>query len=388
MLVLARICATAAPAAAMPSARDTPVTSAINPRPSVLAFIVVLASPSKQQVTRQPHRPVFGSPVGRIRHTWRLRARSGVVRRLHHIRGMRVHHLNCISTCPLGGTLMDGRAGSIVRRGRLTCHCVLIEAPDRLILVDTGFGLRDVANPASRLSRFFLALVRPEFREEMTAVRQIERLGLDPRAVRDIVLTHLDFDHAGGLDDFPEATVHLLATEERSAAAQATLLDRMRYRPQQWSSRPRWRGYRPGQGEPWFGFASVRQLDGLPPEILMVPLIGHTLGHTGVAIDTGDRWLLHAGDAYFYGSEMHARRPYCTPGLRLYQWLMEKHRPARLWNQRRLRTLRASEPGAVRVFCSHDVAEFELLAGRSARVPAEALQPRVDLELEIAPRLV
>ena len=29
--------------------------------------------------------------------------------------------------------------------------------------------------------------------------------------VTDIVLTHLDFDHAGGLDDFPAATVHLRA---------------------------------------------------------------------------------------------------------------------------------------------------------------------------------
>jgi glyoxylase-like metal-dependent hydrolase (beta-lactamase superfamily II) len=36
---------------------------------------------------------------------------------------------------------------------------------------------------------------------------QVQRLGFDPRDVRHIVLTHLDFDHAGGLDDFPHATV-------------------------------------------------------------------------------------------------------------------------------------------------------------------------------------
>ena len=44
-------------------------------------------------------------------------------------------------------------------------------------------------------------------------MRQIQRLGFDPRDVRDIVLTHLDFDHAGGLCDFPEARVHLLGAE-------------------------------------------------------------------------------------------------------------------------------------------------------------------------------
>ena len=49
-------------------------------------------------------------------------------------------------------------------------------------------------------------------------------------------MTHLDFDHAGGLDDFPEATVHLLAEERNSAAARRTWLDRARYRPQQWST--------------------------------------------------------------------------------------------------------------------------------------------------------
>lgn len=40
---------------------------------------------------------------------------------------MRIHHLNCISTCPLGGKLMDDRTESIIRRGHLACHCLLVE---------------------------------------------------------------------------------------------------------------------------------------------------------------------------------------------------------------------------------------------------------------------
>jgi glyoxylase-like metal-dependent hydrolase (beta-lactamase superfamily II) len=31
----------------------------------------------------------------------------------------------------------------------------------------------------------------------MTAIRQLEQLGFDPRDVEHIVLSHLDFDHAG-----------------------------------------------------------------------------------------------------------------------------------------------------------------------------------------------
>jgi glyoxylase-like metal-dependent hydrolase (beta-lactamase superfamily II) len=76
---------------------------------------------------------------------------------------------------------MDGRTQSLVRHGELACHCLLLETSAGLVLVDTGFGSRDVHDP-------------------------------QPRDVRHIVLTHLDFDHAGGRDDFPGA-VHLLASE-------------------------------------------------------------------------------------------------------------------------------------------------------------------------------
>jgi glyoxylase-like metal-dependent hydrolase (beta-lactamase superfamily II) len=299
---------------------------------------------------------------------------------------MRIHHLNCISSCPLGGALMDGRTRGV--RGRLANHCLLIEAGDQLVLVDTGFGLRDVADPPSRLSRFFLSLLSPEFREELTAVRQIRRLGFDPADVRHIVLTHLDFDHAGGLDDFPDAAVHMLEQERASATARKTALDRMRYRPQQWSTQANWRVYRSGDGEPWFGFACVRGLEGLPPEILLVPLIGHTLGHAGVAIAAngdGPPWLLQAGDAYFDRNELDPVNPRCTPGLRMYQDMMEKNREARLWNQARLRELRRDHAGKVRIVCGHDPVEFERLAGRALDQPPPDRSTVVPIERHPTP---
>ena len=265
---------------------------------------------------------------------------------------------------------MDGQ--SLRLRGRLTNHCLLVETAAGLVLVDTGLGLRDVADPRGRLSHFFLALVSPDFKVEMTAERQIKSLGYDPREVRHIVLTHLDFDHAGGLDDFPNATVHLMARERDSAVSQKTMLDRMRYRPQQWSTIRNWRVYSPGDGENWNGFERVHALAGLPPEIVMVPLVGHTLGHAGVAVETAQGWILDAGDAYFYHREMEAA-PQCTPGLRFYQAMMEKDRRARLRNQDHLRVLAAA--GRVRVFCSHDVAEFERLAGRPHDAPAPRSAP-------------
>ena len=271
---------------------------------------------------------------------------------------MRIHHLNCISSCPLGGRLMDGVTGCIACRARLSCHCLLVETSDGLVLVDTGFGLRDVSDPRSRLSGFFLALLSPDLREDMTAIRQIERLGWRAQDVRHIVLTHLDFDHAGGLDDFPWATVHMMRIEREDAMRQRSWLDRQRFRPQQWSTSGQWRTYEAAAGEPWFGFDCVRGLQGLPPEILLVPLPGHTLGHAGVAVRGDEGWKLLAGDAYFDHRELDPVRPRCTPGLRAYQWLMDKDRPARRHNQARLRALHQGRAAELEIFCSHEMREF------------------------------
>jgi glyoxylase-like metal-dependent hydrolase (beta-lactamase superfamily II) len=171
----------------------------------------------------------------------------------------------------------------------------------------------------------------------------------------------MDFDHAGGIEDFPSARVHVMEKERETAERlRRGFVMKRRYRPVQWDDVRDWRTYA-GGGEPWFGFDAVRDLDGLPPEILLVPLPGHTWGHAGVAIRTGRGWLLNAGDAYFYRGEMDVKHPRCTPGLRAYQTLMEVDRQQRLGNQDRLRRLKAEEAGRITIFCSHDAKELEAL---------------------------
>jgi glyoxylase-like metal-dependent hydrolase (beta-lactamase superfamily II) len=275
--------------------------------------------------------------------------------------GMRIHHLSCGTLCPIGGKLMHERTASPLR-GELCCHCLLIESDDGLVLVDTGMGLRDAAAPRERLAPFFRLECKPKRDAESTAVRQVARLGFSPQDVRHVVLTHLDFDHAGGLDDFPAAEIHLHLDEADAATHAHGPIQAGRYRPEQWAgSIDRWRLYRPS-GERWFGFESVRALPGSAEEILLVPLRGHTSGHCGVAVRDDAGWLLHAGDAYFYRHEMDPERPWCTPGLRFYQFQMEVDRRARLWNQQRLRELRRDRGGQVRIFCAHDPVELEMFA--------------------------
>jgi glyoxylase-like metal-dependent hydrolase (beta-lactamase superfamily II) len=278
---------------------------------------------------------------------------------------VRIHHLNCGTDCPIGGALFDGRSRGFT--GRLVCHCLLIETDAHgLVLVDTGYGLRDVDHPHGwphpRITRPMRAMLNIKLREEETAIRQIEALGFAASDVRHIVLTHLDFDHADGLEDFPAATIHLLEKEWSSATGSLTgFVPRNRYRPAQFDEITNWRRYGV-QGEPWFGFEAVRNLDGLPPEILLVPLPGHTWGHAGVAIRKHDGWLLHAGDAYFYRHEVRQPNRQCPLGLRGYQTMMEVDRKLRLANQERVRRLSIEKRSEVNVLCAHDAIEFEQAA--------------------------
>lgn len=274
---------------------------------------------------------------------------------------MRIHHLNCGSDCPVGGALFDGR--SVGPLAHLVCHCLLIETPsDGLVLVDTGIGLKDVDHPHRadpRIPRFFRSLLNIQLRESETAARQVEKLGFRREDVRHIVLTHLDFDHAGGLEDFPHATVHLMQEEYSTATRpHRGFVMQRRYRPPQLNEVADWRTYG-ARGERWFGFDAVRDMDGLPPEILLVPLPGHSWGHAGVAIRRPEGWLLHAGDAYFYRGEMRQPERDCTPGLRAYQTMMEVDRRARMDNQARLRALSIEKRDEVKVLCAHDPVELE-----------------------------
>jgi glyoxylase-like metal-dependent hydrolase (beta-lactamase superfamily II) len=268
----------------------------------------------------------------------------------------RIHHLNCGTMCPWGQRLISGEGGYLAS-ARIVCHVLLIEGEDGLVLVDTGFGVDDVHNPR-QLTRPFTAAVRPRLQMGETALSQVRELGFDPTDVRHIVLTHLDVDHAGGLADFPDAQVHVFA-REHEAMVNPPLRERVRYRmgSAHWAHGPRWLSH-DVEGDEWLGFESVRVLPGTDAEVLMIPLPGHSLGHTGIALRRGQGWLLHCGDAFFHRDEV-ATPAHCPPALKAFQALVQANGKLRHQNRERLRELAHQHSGEVTLICSHDPVQLD-----------------------------
>ena len=267
---------------------------------------------------------------------------------------MRAHHLNAATLCPISARLVNGR-GPWFGRARLICHVLVVETARGVVLVDTGLGTGDLAAPA-RLGPRWVRQVAPRLDPAEPVIAQLASLGLSAADVTDIVLTHLDLDHAGGIADFPAARIHIHADEYAAATAAAGTRATRRYIPAHWAHGPHWQPFGDG-GERWFGFDGVRPLDPRDPDILLVPLHGHTTGHTGVAVRSGATWLLHAGDSYFFHGQV-ATPPSAPLVLRLFQRRSDMDRAARIANQDRVRELVASHGDQVTAFCSHDPVEL------------------------------
>ena len=109
-----------------------------------------------------------------------------------------IHHLTCGSFCPVCAP-MFGQKGW---KAHLVCHCLLVETDLGLVLIDTGLGTQDYLHTQQRLGSLltkFGAIV-PDI--HLSAFHQIQRLGYSLDDVKHIFVSHLDFDHAGGISDF------------------------------------------------------------------------------------------------------------------------------------------------------------------------------------------
>lgn len=269
---------------------------------------------------------------------------------------VRVHHLNCGSFTPW-------------RSAALVTHVLLCEMEHGLVLVDVGIGTDDIDSPKFRLGRSpRMAGARLALAE--TAAHQLDRLGFDSADVTDVVATHLDYDHIGGLSDFPHAKLHTTAVELAEARKPAhTRGGDVRYRPAHTA------GIRAAQTysnatTTVLGLDAM-ELDGIGG-IFLVPTPGHTLGHAAVALKHPQRgWLVHAGDSFMHHSSLSRdlRIPLTARMIRGVEMLMATDLRQVRENHIALRALAQS---GVRVFCSHDTSQFEALKNEEVSLASHA----------------
>lgn len=166
----------------------------------------------------------------------------------------------------------------------------LIRGKSGDILVDTGF------NQLAATARGRSLTINP--------VDAMERFGVRADSIRDVVVTHLHYDHAGNLDRFPNARFHLQDREMKYATGRCMCSSLLR-RPfsaedvtlmvrHVFSDRV---VFHDGYGE-------------IAPGVTLHHVGGHSDGLQVVRIETGRGPVVLASDAsHFYGN-MHRGNPF------------------------------------------------------------------------------
>lgn len=196
---------------------------------------------------------------------------------------MAIHLLNCFSC--------NSRFPPSIKTGTL---CLIIETNEGPTLVDTGLGLRDYSSPTWFTNLFRVITVLP-FDPQEAAVHQVCHFGYKPEEIRHIILTHMHFDHCGGLPDFPHSHIHVHKREYDAFTNKSIRhWSKAAYIPRNIAHQPEISLYQKTNAK-WYDFDAIR----LPffPEIYLIPLYGHSYGHCGLSIKTEKGWHFHVADA-------------------------------------------------------------------------------------------
>lgn len=243
-------------------------------------------------------------------------------------------------------------------RFRVPIVAFLIEHPSAgPILVDTGFH-RAIADGFTRerarnLGPTGLLMARNiRMRPEQTVAAQLRARGITPADIRLIVMTHLHFDHASALAEFPGATVVVSQPEWNAARGRAaTLL-----------------GYPPAQIDPDLSYRTVdfgaaaarprgpfaRSLDLFGDgSLILLDTPGHSIGHLSVLARLREREAMIAGDAiYTLATLREGKRPLRTEDSKAFERSVSA-----------LQTYDREHPDAL-IIPGHDMANWETLAER------------------------
>lgn len=160
----------------------------------------------------------------------------------------------------------------------------------RTIIVDTGYD----AGEAKRRDR-------PILRDPAEAVRA---LGVSADTVDTVIITHLHYDHAGGLDRFPKAVFHLQSAEMAFATGPCMCHPTMQmpYTADHVCEMVR---------KVYSGRVVFHDGDGaIAPGVTVHHVGGHSRGLQAVRVKTAAGWMCLASDAAHYYENFLAQKPF------------------------------------------------------------------------------
>lgn len=168
----------------------------------------------------------------------------------------------------------------------------LARRSDRLFVIDTGFAEGEAAARGRQLVR------RP--------AAGLAALGVEAGAVETVILTHLHYDHAGTLGDFPRARFHLQEREMGFAAGRAMCHAHLRHSFAVEDVVALVRRLYAGAVVFHEGDAE------LAPGLTLHRIGGHTPGLQAVRVWTRRGWVVLASDASHLYAHMEQGRPFPT----------------------------------------------------------------------------
>ena len=179
-------------------------------------------------------------------------------------------------------------------RWTVPISCFLVAHPRGRLLFDTGLHCETMTNMLGRYGEERAKRFGVHSRTGDDVVSQLGRLGLQPADVAYVANSHWHFDHCGGNEFFPEATI-LVQQREVQAARSPEVLAAGRYRPSRADFEHPLR-YQPVDGEhDVFGDGTV----------VLFPTYGHTPGHQSLLVrPSRDSRLVFTADACYTRENM------------------------------------------------------------------------------------
>jgi glyoxylase-like metal-dependent hydrolase (beta-lactamase superfamily II) len=179
-------------------------------------------------------------------------------------------------------------------RWTVPIECFLVVHPRGRLLFDTGLHCDTMTNMLGRYGEERARRFGVHSRPGDDVVSQLARLELRPSDVRHVANSHWHFDHCGGNEFFPEATI-LVQQREMTAARSPEVLAKGTYRPSAADFDHALR-YQPVDGDhDVFGDGTV----------VLIPTYGHTPGHQSLLVRSGRAsQLLFTADACYTRENM------------------------------------------------------------------------------------